>query len=221
VDVRITDFTHDLLTGDIEIVEADGAIWQINIPPAVAAPPPIGSSCINVTGSTISPIISPDACNGLECRANGLYAVRPRGVQDFTGTGDVIPAGTVIAPGAQVCSTTTTTITVDNTACPSDIGGHLQFGLGIVGVGAGSAPRMLYRRLLPPAPLSGPIGFGGGVTVSVGVMSNSDERDFFNIVVPGGTSTTYGVQLCISNSGSAPFTVTGSGQSIRYWFNVI
>jgi hypothetical protein len=223
VDVRITDFTHDLLTGDIEITEADGAIWQINIPPAVAAPPPIGSSCINVTGSTISPIISPDACNGLECRANGLYAVRPRMLQGFLAGGSSIPAGTVVAPGATVCAATTNTITIDNTGCPYPIGGHVQFGIVLLGQGAGSAPVMGYQRILSGGAESGIFRFGGGFQAnSTGAPWVMDsERDFFNIVVPGGTSTTFSARVCAENNGVSPYTISSASASVRYWMNVL
>lgn len=67
-----------------------------------------GSNCIAVSGAgtgaspwVVSPIISPDAANGLECRGNGLWASKgpiPGEVRMWAGS--VAPAGFALCNGA-------------------------------------------------------------------------------------------------------------------------
>lgn len=123
------DEASGLLQVDVDgtSITCGAAGLQANFPAAL-----VGSNCIDVVGGAVSVNLSTDACNGIECRANGLYAPCPDSIivgDNFDATGNIWPfeintGGSATFNADSLCSAPSTcggpgnqSIHVCNTTC--------------------------------------------------------------------------------------------------------
>lgn len=94
--------------------DADDGLF-LTVPTASAG------DCITVSaGGAVSVEISPDACNGLRCRGNGLYIPCPNTIAGTSGTllqTGVVPPFNAVPPESNPYNFPSPEITIDNTLC--------------------------------------------------------------------------------------------------------
>lgn len=170
-----------------------------------------GSNCIDVASGVVSINLSEDACNGLQCRGNGLYAPCPDSIVDRAGSGSTTATpvgvnGTATPPNNYIFESTDT-ITICNTTCCTVSGRLTVSAGGIYALPAG--PGLIIEGFLETSTNAGPY-IGASPLGSRLVHNNHGTNDLFadfnnlhdNVV------TTLAPTECVTVRSRVRYTVT-------------
>lgn len=189
-----------------------------------------GSNCIDVASGVVSINPSEDACNGIQCRANGLYAPKPDSLTGINNSGSTQAAPVGVngteAPGGNVYTfNATNTLSITNTLC-CNVFGLVRITAGGLKMGT-AGPGLLIEGFLEISTDGGAyIGANPGGSKVIHNNSTTAQLwgDFNNIVdnlwraplAPSAITTYHARMRYVVTSGSATSGTLIGAQAFEY-----